>query len=593
MPDSAAQALERHRAWLDGGCSGEPPSLAGISLQNADLRGVRLTGADLRGASFAGADLAGADLEGADLEGANLRGALLKGANLRRCRLTGSHLRDVRGLAAATLRDADLQGATGLTGTEFAGADLAGTRLPETLSFQPRLDYIAQTSQNARPAFLSIMLSCVFIILTVFSTPDSALLANASLAVLPDLATNIPAASFFWVAPVLLLGLYVYMHLQMHGIGETLADLPAVFPDGTPLEKRAYPWIATNLLRMRGGWGGLRFEEVVTIFLLWGTVPLTLLAIWLRYLPLRDWPVSGMHVVLIVACGWGAIRLFEQTASRCAGGAVSLPQGRAVLIGLAVLLSAVTVAAGSYPLWFDINPRKAPLGVLDLRDADLSHAVLRKRDLRYVAAGEARLAGADLRDARLDHSDFQRSVFTGADMESASLVETDLDSADFRSACLRKASLHGADMEDVTFRHAYLGRADLRSKLLTRADFSFAELHGADLRGADLTGADFRGASLRCFASHKQETSMQTDCANLEGAVLKGARFEGADLAYAVGLTQAQLDEACGDAATRLPQGLAMPACPPRQEGSEPAAPEEEEVANPCAHELRDDRWPQ
>ena len=591
MPDSAAQELERHRAWLEGGRDGERPSLAGAVFRDADLRGFRLTEADLRGAALAGADLADADLEGADLEGADMQGASLAGANLRRCRLVGSHLRDVRGLATATLRDADLHGVTGLTGTEFAGADLAGARLPETLSFQPRLDYIAQTSQNARPAFLSIMLSCVFIVLTVFSTPDSALLSNASLAVLPDLATNIPAASFFWVAPILLLSLYVYMHLQMYGIGETLADLPAVFPDGTPLEKRAYPWVATNLLRMRSGWGGLRFEEVVTIFLLWGTVPLTLLAIWLRYLPLRDWPVSSMHVVLIVACAWGATRLFEQTASRCSGGAVGVPHGRAVLVGLAVLLSTATVAAGSYPLWFDINPRKAPLGVLDLRDADLSHAVLRKTDLRYVAAGEAKLIGADLRDGQLDHSDFQRGIFAGADMESAILVETDLDSADFRSACLRKASMQGADMEDVTFRQAYLGRTDLRSRLLTRADFSFAELHGADLRGADLSGADFRGASLRCFASHKKEPSMQVDCANLEGAVLSGARFEGADLEYAAGLNQAQLDEACGDAATRLPKGLVLAVCAPRPEGEEPA--KQPEVANPCAHELRDDRWPQ
>ena len=256
MPDSAAQELERHRAWLEGGRDGERPSLAGAVFRDADLRGIRLTEADLRGAALAGADLADADLEGADLEGADMQGASLAGANLRRCRLVGSHLRDVRGLATATLRDADLHGVTGLSGTEFAGADLAGARLPETLSFQPRLDYIAQTSQNARPAFLSIMLSCVFIVLTVFSTPDSALLSNASLAVLPDLATNIPAASFFWVAPILLLSLYVYMHLQMYGIGETRADLPAVFPDGTPLEKRAYPWVATNLLRMRSGWGG-------------------------------------------------------------------------------------------------------------------------------------------------------------------------------------------------------------------------------------------------------------------------------------------------------------------------------------------------
>jgi hypothetical protein len=37
-------------------------------------------------------------------------------------------------------------------------------------------------------------------------------------------------ASFFWVAPILLLCLYVYLHLHMAGIGETLSELPAVFP---------------------------------------------------------------------------------------------------------------------------------------------------------------------------------------------------------------------------------------------------------------------------------------------------------------------------------------------------------------------------
>ena len=54
---------------------------------------------------------------------------------------------------------------------------------------------------------------------------------------LPDLATNIPATSFFWVAPILLLCLYVHLHLHMAGIGETLSELPAVFPDGTPLQE--------------------------------------------------------------------------------------------------------------------------------------------------------------------------------------------------------------------------------------------------------------------------------------------------------------------------------------------------------------------
>jgi hypothetical protein len=39
-----------------------------------------------------------------------------------------------------------------------------------------------------------------------------------------------------------------------------------------------------------------------------------------------------------------------------------------------------------------------------------------------------------------------------------------------------------------------------------------------------------------------------------------GARLEGADLSDATGLSEAQLHDAHGDAATKLPEGLARPA---------------------------------
>ena len=41
----------------------------------------------------------------------------------------------------------------------------------------------------------------------------------------------------------------------------------------------------------------------------------------------------------------------------------------------------------------------------------------------------------------------------------------------------------------------------------------------------------------------------------------RGANVSGAELDGARGLTQAQLDKACGDRATRLPHGLRIPAC--------------------------------
>ncbi|MCA9465009.1 MAG: pentapeptide repeat-containing protein, partial [Nitrospira sp.] len=46
---------------------------------------------------------------------------------------------------------------------------------------------------------------------------------------------------------------------------------------------------------------------------------------------------------------------------------------------------------------------------------------------------------------------------------------------------------------------------------------------------------------------------------NLEGASLRHARLQGVALRYTHGLTQEQLNAACLDVRTRLPEGLQLP----------------------------------
>ncbi len=85
-----------------------------------------------------------------------------------------------------------------------------------------------------------------------------------------------------------------------------------------------------------------------------------------------------------------------------------------------------------------------------------------------------------------------------------------------------------------------LAGAALIGKKLRRADLRGANLRGACLIGADLTGADLRTA-------------------DLTGADLRGAELAQADLTGAIFLTQAQVDAARGDQATRLPATLTRP----------------------------------
>ena len=69
---------------------------------------------------------------------------------------------------------------------------------------------------------------------------------------------------------------------------------------------------------------------------------------------------------------------------------------------------------------------------------------------------------------------------------------------------------------------------------------------------AHLVGANLQDATLK-------DTRLQR--ADLTGAQLIGADLSGASFRLAKGLTQAQLDSACGSVTTALPEGLTIANC--------------------------------
>ena len=114
--------------------------------------------------------------------------------------------------------------------------------------------------------------------------------------------------------------------------------------------------------------------------------------------------------------------------------------------------------------------------------------------------------------------------------------------------------------------HRLVGRNFAGSRL-RQADFSAAVMNhtvfaGGDLRdvnayGAVLSSAVFSGADL----THASFVGAYLQGANFSGAKLIGTNFSGAEMSRARGLSQHQLDEACGDEATTLPPGLHVPRC--------------------------------
>lgn len=136
----------------------------------------------------------------------------------------------------------------------------------------------------------------------------------------------------------------------------------------------------------------------------------------------------------------------------------------------------------------------------------------------------------------------REKVLKGAPCRACDLFQQDFSyqevhNRDFSGSRLRQADFSAATFDGSKFAKANLSILEAYGARFTRADFA----------GADLSEASFVGAWL--------------GGANLTGARLASANFSGAYLRTAKGLSQAQLNTACGDAETELPKGLKIPVC--------------------------------
>lgn len=122
---------------------------------------------------------------------------------------------------------------------------------------------------------------------------------------------------------------------------------------------------------------------------------------------------------------------------------------------------------------------------------------------------------------------------------------------------LFQAELTGLEKTGQNLSRARLRQADLSLVVMNRANFSRGDLRDVNAYGGVFGGASFAGADL----TNASFVGTYLQGARFSGANLSGTNFSGAEMDRASGLTQRQLDRACGDQATRLPRGLRIPAC--------------------------------
>ena len=546
--------LETVEAW-----NSDPPKpalLKGADLSLAHLEGAHLSGAHLEETDLSGARLKWAQLFGAQLEETDLFEAHMEGAGLAMANLRGAHMFECD-LRTSDLRNADLEGVSGLTSGQLAGADVTSAKLPEDIKDFESLKVADEAAKNSRSLFLIMLLACVYSWLTLATTTDQALIMDTGSQPLPIIRVPVPIRGFFFAAPTFLLAAYVYFHLYLHGLWSRIAELPAVFPDGRPLDQRAYPWLLTSLVRPHFK----RLREVrplfskakvgLSILLAWWVVPLTIYLFWAQALAAHVWYMTLLHLALFfgsLAVGVityrGAIatlrledplltkpwHVVRQVAKAGFGG----------IPGAAVLMTALSAGA----IWgLSELPSMSVVfhPYADLTDAQLSTSTrefegdpveivparLSGRNLRFTTLVRANLEEAALESANLFGANLFGAHLRGADLFEAILIGADLSGPDFREADL---ILFLSESEGMALSAAVAPGADLSGAVLSLADLSNANLTGADLSDANLTGAILNGADL----SSANFNGADLTGADLHGAIFTEADFSEADLSRAI-----------------------------------------------------------
>jgi uncharacterized protein YjbI with pentapeptide repeats len=423
----------------------------------------------------------------------------------------------------------DLSKAAGLSIGSLAGANLDGARVGG-LTFDAVLKVVEDSSKNCRTLLLGTVAASAYVALTLLEMTDANLVLEVGSSPLPmGIGQTVANVDFCYVAPIMLVGLYCYLHLYLQRLWERIRVLPAVLPDGRAIDEAIYPWLLSGTARshLRGlDRPGPAYATAQTIFsfvLGWLVVPLTLYYMWGRALVRHDARLTSFHVAMLAlsavlaysfyARAVHTLRWVEPAQQRSKRFAPLIRRGAVVV---------VSIAATAFLSWHPLHGQPLPIQRaellpgyrpfprnIDARKQDLSGRNLRGLDLRQANLSETVLTGASLIGARLD----------GANLSDAALVRVELAGASLVEANLSRARLDYADLTGSNLTGAILSGADLSSAVLARARLQLAKFDGTTFSETRLTDARLEGAWNLVRAQLSGICGRRSVLATLEGSI--------------------------------------------------------------------------
>lgn len=197
------------------------------------------------------------------------------------------------------------------------------------------------------------------------------------------------------------------------------------------------------------------------------------------------------------------------------------------------------------------NCKAGPASGVDWTDCQKRNLILTGSDLSNSQLGDVDFSSTDLRDTNLSGANFNKAALARAMLNSSKAA-----GANFEKALGYRTSFVETDLTGANFTKSEMQRADFSNAILAGADFTKTELGRVVFAGADINNTAFSYANLARadFRGSKFDTPI-----DFADAYFYRTRFEGVDLSKATGIEQWQIDLACGDENTVLPEGLERP----------------------------------
>lgn len=186
--------------------------------------------------------------------------------------------------------------------------------------------------------------------------------------------------------------------------------------------------------------------------------------------------------------------------------------------------------------WEGCRKRNLIMTGSDFSGSNFSKADLSSSDLR-----KANLTGSNLAKANLFRASLAGAKASGANFAGVVAYRTNFSKIDFTDANFNKAEIFRSEFSGSIIRSADMSKGEF-----SRVDFSGAQIGDTNFDYSNLARSDFRGTDLTAPISMK-------------GTYLFRTRFEGVDISLISGLEAWQLSMACGNAATKLPDGMSRP----------------------------------